>query len=136
MDLSKPFLATLMMLGTSIGSAAENLDGSVPLLCAATEAVGCTMDQDCTKGSAKAVNLPTLIRVDSEKKTVESHRQSGEERISEIVSIHQEEDTVVFFGIDGAQGWNLTLNKTTGQMTATLSADGSGYIVFGICTPI
>ncbi len=136
MRLPTKSFAVLVIFSASMASAAENLDGSVPLLCAATEAIGCTMEQDCVKGSAKTVNLPTLIRIDAEKKRVQSHRQGGNERVSEIVSIHQNENTVVFFGIDGNQGWNLALNKTTGQMTATASSEGSGYIVFGVCTPI
>ncbi len=136
MRLPTKSFAALVICSASMASAAENLDGSVPLLCAATEAIGCTMDQDCVKGSARAVNLPVLIRIDTDKKTVQSHRQDGEERVSEIVSVHQKEDTVVFFGIDGNQGWSLTMDKATGQMTATASSEGSGYIVFGVCTPI
>ena len=37
-------------------------------------------------------------------------------------------------GVQGAHGWTLMIAEDTGQMSATISGNGEGYVIFGPCT--
>ena len=62
--------------------ATENPAFGLPnnFICAAAEAVACSQDEPCVRGSAARVGLPLLWKVDLKKKTVLSIREGGEKR--------------------------------------------------------
>ncbi len=124
--------ATLLVASTL--SMAEALDGSAPLLCAVTNTVSCDSRGDCVEGSAQSVNLPVFLRLDVQNKAVESVRVGGEQRTSEILSAHEENDALVLLGVEHCRGWSSTISQSSGELTATVSEDGIGYIIFGACT--
>ena len=87
------------------------------------------------KGPASAVNLPVFVKFDRENKLVESARQGGERRTSNIDYVAGTNDTIVLLGDEENSGWSATVTKSTGNMTATVSEQGMGYIIFGSCLP-
>ena len=81
------------------------------------------------------MNLPVFLKFDRENKLVESARQSGERRTSNIDYVAGTNDTIVLLGDEENSGWSATVTKSTGNMTATVSEQGMGYIIFGSCLP-
>ena len=114
------------------GHAVAEGNGPVKSLCAITSTLTCDVT-GCVRGPANAVNLPVFVRVDTEKKVVETARQGGDRRTSSISSMGTEGDTTVLLGVDSGQGWSATLNQATGSFTGTVASDGIGYMIFGSC---
>ena len=124
------FLALSM---ATTGAFANKFDGSSPLLCAATQTVSCDSVVDCIKGPADAVNLPVFMKFDAEKKEVISAKESEEPRTSEILQVDNQENALVFVGIDPAGAWGASIDKTNGDLTLSIAVGGTGYLVFGSC---
>ena len=120
------------IVSTHLGFAGD-FDGSKPLLCAATQTVSCESVVDCIKGPAEAVNLPVFMKFDAEKKEVISAKQSEEPRTSKILQVDDQENALVFVGIDPAGAWGASIDKTTGDLTLSIAVGGTGYLVFGSC---
>lgn len=136
MRIHHQLVGCLALLGVSLGAPAKGLDGSSPVLCAATEAVQCDAGATCTKGSAASVNLPLFFRIDVAGKVVKTTSESGKERTSRVSTVTTDSDTIVLQGAEQGFGWTLTVGQSTGQMSLTASKSGVGYIVFGACTAL
>lgn len=119
----------------SAASAADLVDGSKPLVCAATEVAGCVEADTCVQGSAARFNLPVLFRISLQDKVVESSRAGGERRTSPIVRSDVQDDVLVLHGADDAAVWIATIRKASGRMTVTAAREGEAYVVFGACEP-
>jgi hypothetical protein len=129
-------MAALLLIGNgSVAVAAEDLDGSAPLLCAATSTAVCEQHNDCVQGPPEAVNLPVFWRVDPVNKTVQSKRQDGEQRSSSVVTVAADESTLVLQGFEKGLGWSVSINRASGKMILTGGRD-AGYVVFGNCTTL
>lgn len=134
----KPTVNTLLaaaLLAASTLTAAAALDGSVPLLCAVTGTVSCDSQGECVDGPAEAVNLPVFLKIDVPNKVAQSVRAGGEQRTSEILSIHQQEGSLVLLGVDQGAGWSTTIGESDGRLTLSVSGAGLGYLAFGACIP-
>jgi len=126
-------VALLTLLIGATGAFAGQFDGSSPLLCAATQTVSCDSVGDCIKGPANAVNLPVFMKLDAAKKEVITATASDEPRTSRILEIDNQENALVFVGIDPAGSWGASIDKATGEMTVSIAVNGQGYLVFGSC---
>jgi hypothetical protein len=122
-----------MLSLASAGSPASEQGVGTSILCAVTNTVSCDATGDCLKGPANAVNLPVFIKFYPEKKVVESARGGGEHRTSRITGVSKKGDLMVFLGEDGESGWSTTINKSSGNLSGTITADGVGYLIFGSC---
>ncbi len=127
--------ALLLVSSASTAVAAGNLDGSGPLLCAATSTAVCEQHKDCVQGPPEAVNLPVFWRVDPANKTVQSKRQDGEQRSSSVATMATDESTLVLQGFEKGLGWSVSINRASGKMILTGGRD-AGYVVFGNCTTL
>ena len=107
-------------------------DGSAPLLCAATTVTECEADGRCQRRSAENVNLPSLFRVDAKGMKVRN-LESEKGRESAIQSVAHANGKLVVSGADGERGWFLVIHEDTGKMSAVVSGDGEGFVVFGQC---
>ena len=125
------FAATLAVLSTA--SFAASHSEKQDILCAVTHTVSCDPFGDCVEGPAMVHNLPVFLRFQPDKKTIEEAKAGGERRSSTIASVGGDEETLVMLGADAKSGWSATINKGTGNLTATVAVDGAGYLVFGSC---
>ena len=119
MKFSVGVIGAVVLSTAAAGVTAEEQGDSSSLLCAVTYTV--------------SVNLPVFLKFDSEKKVVESARQGGERRTSNIVHMGTAGDVMVFLGDEGDSAWSATINKSTGSLTGTVSEQGVGYVIFGSC---
>ncbi len=136
MHLIRTTACAIALLGASTAVNASDFDGSAPLLCAVTYTVSCDHQGDCIQGSAESVNLPTFIQFDTQAKTAESLRAGGEERASQILSVHEEAGALVLLGVEQGGGWSAAIGEKTGKLTLSVAEDGIGYLVFGACTTL
>jgi hypothetical protein len=128
----------LVMAGSLVlaaqGVAADTaLDTSKLLVCAATQVAECTATGECDRATPETFNLPVLFQIDIASKVVESARAGGNKRVSVISGVTEAGHVTVLQGVDEADGWSSTVNRSTGQMTVVSAADGLGYVVFGTC---
>jgi hypothetical protein len=133
MKLSVMILGAAALSAASADLMAEEQVGVSPMLCAVTLTVSCDSAGDCIEGPASAVNLPVFVKFDPESKSVESARESGDRRTSNIDYVADVGDSIVLLGDEQDSGWSATVTKSTGDFTATISEQGMGYIIFGSC---
>jgi hypothetical protein len=110
--------------------AAGKYDGSAPLLCVPTGVTECGAEGECKRGTAESVNLPQFMRVDVKAMTIRSEEQKRE---SPIRTVDHMDGKLILQGTQGQRGWTLLIAEDTGQLSATVAADGEGFVVFGAC---
>ncbi|HYB42219.1 MAG TPA: hypothetical protein VEL75_10650 [Candidatus Methylomirabilis sp.] len=114
-------------------SAAPRYDGSTPLLCAPTTVSECTPDGACKRVSAEAVNLPQFLKIDVKAQKVYSE-ETG--RASPSRNIEHLSGQLILQGGQDGRGWTMTVSEETGRMSATITTEGEGFVVFGACTTV
>ena len=125
-------LATLgLCLVPSPAGAAGKHDGSAPLLCVPIGITECGAEGECKRGTAESVNLPQFIRVDLKAMTIRSEEQKRE---SPIKTVDHLNGRLILQGTQGQRGWTMLIDEDTGRLSATVIADGEGFVVFGACT--
>lgn len=121
-----------MAFGAYLAEAAGKYDGSTPLMCAATTVTECEADGQCQRRSAENVNLPSLLRVDAKSMKVRN-LEAEKGRESPIQNVGHANGKLVVNGADGERGWIVVIHEDTGRMSAVVSGDGEGFVVFGQC---
>jgi hypothetical protein len=122
--------AGLCLVPGPAGAAGKH-DGSAPLLCVPIGVTECGAEGECKRGTAESVNLPQFIRVDLKAMTIRSEEQKRE---SPIKTVEHMNGKLVLQGTQGERGWTMLIDEDTGRLSATVTADGEGFVVFGACT--
>jgi len=112
---------------------AAKYDGSVPLLCVPIEIIECGATGECFNSTAEDVNLPQFIKVDVKTKMLSA---AEEDRKAEIKHLEHTNGRMIMHGGQEGRGWTLVISEETGKMSATISEDQAGFIIFGACTPM
>ena len=112
-------------------AAAGKFDGSAPLLCAPTDVHECAADAECKRVTADSVNLPQFLKVDIKAGKVHSEAAARE---SPFKTVQHLDGTLLLQGSENERAWTMMISETTGKMSATISAAGEGFVVFGACT--
>jgi hypothetical protein len=126
---------TLALGAASASAAAEGLDGTAAMLCAATSSVVCASGETCVAGAPGTVNLPVFWHVDPVAKTVRSKSADGSKRESAIATVSSSGGKLVMQGADEGFGWSVSIDPSSGAMVLTGGRD-VGYLVFGECTSL
>lgn len=130
-------LAICLGLGMAPYSlAAAAYDGSVPLLCAVIEVFDCQGAGDCRRGTADSVNLPQFLKIDFKEKTLSTTEAGEGKKITPIKNFERVEGNMILQGVEGGRPWSLVIATETGKVSATVSDDQVGFVVFGACTPL
>ena len=114
--------------------AAGKYDGSVPFLCVPIVVFECAddgPDGECKRRTAAAVNLPQFLNVDPKAMKVHS---GAEGRQSPVRNVEHLNGNLIIQGGQDGRGWTMTVSEETGKMSATVSSEGEGFVVFGACT--
>ena len=120
--------------GPRLAGAAARYDGSMPLLCVPIIVFECaddSPDAECKRRTAASVNLPQFLNVDT--KAMKVHTGAGG-RESPVRNIEHLNGNLIVQGGQDGRGWTMTVVEETGKMSATISSDGEGFVVFGACT--
>ena len=124
--------AAVMSLAPQQAAAAGKYDGSAPMICGALMVTECGADDKCLYRRAEDVNLPSLFRVDVKSMKVRN-LEAEKGRESPIRAVDHMNGKMLLQGADGDRGWTLVIHEDTGKMSATVSTDGEGFVIFGQC---
>ncbi len=113
--------------------AAVQYDGSVPLLCVPIQAIDCDAAEECLRGSADSVNIPQFLRINFKEKIISAVDKSG--RKASIKTLEHIDGKLIIQGIQEGRGWTMIISEQTGKMSATVTDDQVGFVIFGACTP-
>jgi hypothetical protein len=116
-------------------SAAAQYDGSAPLVCAATAVTECEAEGRCQTGPAAGVNSPSIFKVDAKAMKLRNpHAETGPQGVeSSIRNVEHANGKMILSGAEGERGWSVLIHESTGKMSAAVSGDGEGFIIFGQC---
>jgi hypothetical protein len=106
-----------------------DFDGSKPLICAPVQAMDCTSDEGCTKGTPEEIGAPAFLRIDVSKKTV-----AGSKRTSALQQSDLDADQLLLRGVELGYGWTIAIEQSTGKAVFTLTNHEGVFILFGACT--
>ena len=113
---------------------AAQFDGSVPLLCAVVQVMECGTDGECHSVAAEDANIPRFLKIDFAMKTISATEDSGREEVSAIKNFERDNGKMILQGAEGGRGWTIVISEQTGKMTATVSDDQAGFVIFGAST--
>jgi len=124
----------------ALPAAADDFDGSKPLLCSMFSVVECTPEGQCSNVTPESVSLPLFVKIDPAAKTVRPARQTEDNRSSEIKFVARVGGRLVLQGAEGGpeeqkrgRGWTASVSEETGRFVLTVSAEDVAFVVFGAC---
>ncbi len=126
-----------MSLGLAVSSAAAagDFDGSRNLLCVPTDAIQCEGAGYCGRVGVEEVSFPRFMHVEFKQKRLRGTVLGGEEQTTAIQNVQNFGGrTTLLQGAENDRGWSLSIDQTTGDMSAAIVGDDIGYILFGVCT--
>jgi hypothetical protein len=68
-------------------------------------------------------------------KTVTGTRPSGQTVNAKIDSVQHVDQQMYLQGVQKRFGWSAVIDEAKGHMTLMIHDQGSGYVIFGACTP-
>ena len=115
---------------------AADFDGSKPFLCAVTEAIECDEENGCRQGSLESMDIPQFVRVDLKRKKISANsRKEGEDkREAKIINFVRTDGALIMQGTQGHRAWSMVVGEKSGKMSASVSEDRVGFLLFGACT--
>ena len=105
-----------------------------PLVCSIVRGVECDDGLNCGPMTSTRGAVPTFLDVDLDAGRITilaPDERRGE--ITEIRAIERTEDRVIMTGIEASRGWSMLIFEADGSMVLTMTAEGSGFVVFGQC---
>ncbi len=128
-------LLTIFFLAPYSVSAAD-FDGSKPFLCAVTEAVECDEENGCRQGTLKSMDIPQFVLVDLKKKMIFARLREEDEdrREAKIINFVRTDGKLIMQGTQGFRGWGVVVGEKSGKMSASISEEVVGFLLFGSCT--
>ena len=106
----------------------------MPLLCVPIEIVECEAAGKCVNTTAEGVNLPQFIKVNFKEKTLSAAQEGGP--TTPIKHVEREDGRMIMHGGQNGRGWSVVISEETGKMSATVTEDQVGFVIFGACTPL
>jgi len=127
----------LMIASLPLVSAANDFDGSKPLVCAAIFSAECNAgDQECITGAPWMINIPVFMKIDFAAKQVTTTKQHENTRTSTISHVGKlDNGHTAIQGVDSTYVWSMLITEETGSMTLSIAGEDTGYLVFGACLP-
>jgi hypothetical protein len=135
--------ATALALGLSVGlwplaAAAQDFDGSKPLICSLAHVMQCEDGNDgCERLRPNDVGAPDFLNLDFQAKTITTSNSAAASAMENVELI---DDRLYVQGaedgleneIDGF-GWTMAITQDGGQLVLSGAAEGMGFVFFGAC---
>jgi hypothetical protein len=118
-----------------VAAASAGFDGSVPLLCVPIEITECETGGKCYHGTAEDVNLPHFIKVNLKEKMLTGVGKAAD-RTTPISFMQRDNGRVVLHGGQNGRAWTAVISEATGKLSASISEEGTAFLIFGACTPL
>ena len=122
---------------------AGDFDGSQPLICFLHDSMECTAGNACQEVEEEEINLPDILKVDVENKSIRAVGEGDEKRVTLIENTEHIDGKLILQGAedgfenynDGA-GWTMVIMESNGDMVLTESGNRVAFILFGECVPM
>ena len=124
----------IAMAGGSMAFGGD-FDGSKPLLGAVIEIHECQPGLGCQKVTPAEADIPRFVEIDFKKKEISEVGKNKNERRTTIKAVERLDDRLILRGGENGRGWSMAIMQETGDMVVTVSANKTGFVVFGACTP-
>jgi hypothetical protein len=138
--------ATALALGLSVGlwplaAAAQDFDGSKPLICSLAHVMQCEDGNDgCERLRPNDVGAPDFLNLDFQAKTITTSNSAAASAMENVELI---DDRLYVQGaedgleneIDGF-GWTMAITQDGGQLVLSGAAEGMGFVFFGACMAV
>jgi hypothetical protein len=79
------------------------------------------------------INIPRWITVDFKKKKLSGTDSDGEDETTAIENVQTANGNTILQGAEGGRAWSMVIDQTTGDMTAAIAGDETGFVLFGVC---
>jgi len=97
--------------------------------------VACGEGPSCFHGLARTFDLPEFMFVDMKAKVVRATSESPFKKVdSPIKNAETTRNHFILQGVENGHGWNMSIDRSSGRMTTTLSGELVSYMIFGACT--
>ena len=127
-------LAFLCLILTPLSIAAAQFDGSTPLLCAVIQVVECGTGGDCYPVQPEIANIPRFLKINFKNKTISATEENGKKEVTRIKNFEHTNGNMVLQGSENGRGWTMVISEETGKVSATVSDDQVGFVIFGAST--
>ena len=135
--------ATALALGLSVGlwplgAAAQDFDGSKPLICSLAHVMQCEVGSDsCERLHPSEVDAPDFMNLDFQAKTITASNSAAASPMENVELIDgrlyvQGAEDGLESEIDGF-GWTLAIAQDGGQLVLSGAGEGMGFVFFGAC---
>jgi len=108
--------------------------------CAIQALVECPAGGTCAPTTHEASNAPALIYVYMSEGVITGREPSGALRVSKINDSRPVGDMLILQGNDldeeghlGAAGWTMAIDRESGRLSMSVSADQVVFAAFGVC---
>lgn len=122
---------------------AAGFDAETPLLCAATAVVECVDGGECQTVPARAINAPEFLRIEFDKSLISTLKTGAQERTTPIERMEVIDRKIMLQGAEEALenvrdglAWSLVIAQDTGRMSLAAASEETGFVIFGVCTPL
>ena len=128
-------LGLVGVLGAGRGEA-EPIVGANRILCSSTNLGVCVDTGECETGPAWTLDVPEFIEIDLTKKTLSATEASGRKRVSQAANMIRDGVSIVLQGVENGRAYSISIEESSGRMTAAVARGWLGVVVFGQCTPM
>lgn len=113
--------------------AAEAVDGTKPLACAAVTGRDCLPDDSECQLMVPEKNQPPLIAIDFARKEVRSPFRNA---LLNVTHTTVTSESLILQGADSLFAWSALIKKKSGALTIAITDREGAYVVFGSCKPV
>ena len=128
------FILALCLCMASTQPAAAKFDGSEALLCAVTQVFECEADRECHPVTIEVAAIPRFLKINFEQKIISTTEESNRTDVSAIRNVERVDGRLILQGAENGRGWSIVIFEENGKMSATISDEEVGFVVFGACT--
>ena len=134
MQKSIAVCAMILSATVAVSVKAKDISNAQNLICAPMIAHQCIEQEKCSSGTPESVDIPQFFRIDLKKRIAIGEDASNQQRISKISNVENSEQTLILQGTQSGRAWSAVIDKATGKMVVTSSANDIAIAVFGACT--
>ena len=127
--MKKLCLASLVLLST-VATAAEEFNGSVPMSCEPTKGFDCLPAESSCKQIKAEKGRDMKVHVDVANMSLRSPNKTAP---LPIASFGFNSKSLVMQGTSLDLVWSATVNRTTGKLTLAIADREGAYVIFGQC---
>jgi hypothetical protein len=128
-------LLTAALLGaTPLG--ADDVSQSDAFLCAAIQATGCVVNDECVIATPSYWKIPEFIEVDLAKKTLSTTQASSAYRVTPIKHVERADGLIILQGAEAGRAFSFVIHEESGSVSVAVARENVTVSVFGACTPL